>query len=109
METLRVYLSEFEGYGNHGVPFALGAGLYSGDDLLIPLREAYLQQLRTQALEPIGKYLQVQLRELNQFAQTVDRSPLAPTDKRRSAKSPLKKTGKNTEHQRVESDCQPSA
>lgn len=94
METLRVYLSEFEGYGNHGVPFALGAGLYSGDDLLIPLREAYLQQLCTQALEPIGKYLQVQLRELNQFAQTVDRSPLAPTDKRRSAKSPLKKPAK---------------
>lgn len=94
METLRVYLSEFEGYGNHGVPFALGAGLYSGDDLLIPLREAYLQQLRTQALEPIGKYLQVQLRELNQFAQIVDRSPLAPTDKRRSTKSPLKKPAK---------------
>nr|WP_234709740.1 type VI secretion protein IcmF/TssM N-terminal domain-containing protein [Pseudomonas amygdali] len=94
METLRVYLTEFEGYGSHGVPFALGAGLYSGDDLLIPLREAYLQQLRTQALEPIGKYLQVQLRELNQFAQTVDRSPLAPTDKRRSTKSPARTSAK---------------
>lgn len=90
METLRVYLTEFEGYGSHGVPFALGAGLYSGDDLLIPLRAAYLQQLRTQALEPIGKQLQVQLRELNQFAQTLDRSPLAPTDKRRTAKKSAK-------------------
>lgn len=90
METLRAYLTEFEGYDNNGVPFALGAGLYSGDELLTPLRQAYLQQLRTQALEPIGKQLQVQLRELNLFAQTVDRSPLTPTDKRRTSKAVAK-------------------
>ncbi|RMT83025.1 type VI secretion protein IcmF/TssM N-terminal domain-containing protein [Pseudomonas viridiflava] len=90
METLRAYLTKFEGYDNNGVPLVLGAGLYSGDELLTPLRQAYLQQLRTQALEPIGKQLQVQLRELNLFAQTVDRSPLAPTDKRRSPKTTAK-------------------
>ena len=87
MEQLRRYLGEFEGYDTQGVPLALGAGLYSGADLLGPLRQAYLQQLRTQALDPIGKQLQVQLRELNQFAETVDRTPLADTGKRRTAKA----------------------
>ncbi len=87
MEQLRHYLGQFEGYDSEGVPLALGAGLYSGAELLSPLRQAYLQQLRTQALEPIGKQMQVQLRALNQFAETVDRTPLADTGKRRASKA----------------------
>ncbi|HYQ52324.1 MAG TPA: type VI secretion protein IcmF/TssM N-terminal domain-containing protein [Pseudomonas sp.] len=86
MEQLRRYLGEFEGYDSQGVPLALGAGLYSGNDLLSPLRQAYLQQLRTQALEPVGKQLQVQLRALKQFAETVERTPLAVPGKRPTAK-----------------------
>ncbi|MGN8260239.1 type VI secretion protein IcmF/TssM N-terminal domain-containing protein [Pseudomonas sp. SMSB3] len=87
MEQLRHYLGQFEGYDIQGVPLALGAGLYSGAELLSPLRQAYVQQLRTQALEPIGKQLQVQLRALNQFAETVDRTPLADAGKRRTPKA----------------------
>ncbi|MFJ4445635.1 type VI secretion protein IcmF/TssM N-terminal domain-containing protein [Pseudomonas sp. NPDC089422] len=95
MEQLRHYLGQFEGYDSEGVPLALGAGLYSGAELLSPLRQAYLQQLRTQALEPIGKQLQVQLRALNQFAETVDRTPLADTGKRRAAKAADAAPGKD--------------
>jgi len=69
LEFLRLRLSELEGHRAGGVPFAMTAGLYSGDDLYPVLRDAYRQQLQALVLEPIGRDLQLQLRELNEFAQ----------------------------------------
>ena len=69
LEMLRLQLTRIDQYRARGVPLQLSAGLYHGDDLYAATQDAYLQQLRTQALEPIVKQLQLQLRGFNDFAQ----------------------------------------
>jgi type VI secretion system protein ImpL len=69
LEMLRLQLTRIDQYRAQGVPLQMSAGLYHGEDLYVATQAAYLQQLRTQALEPIVKQLQLQLRSFNDFAQ----------------------------------------
>ena len=71
LEMLRGHLTRIDHYRAGGVPLQMSAGLYHGDDLYASIQAAYLEQLRTQALEPIVKHLQRQLRGFNDFAQEV--------------------------------------
>ncbi|QQQ50436.1 ImcF-like family protein [Pseudomonas syringae] len=72
LELLRNQLATIEKYRTKGVPLQLSGGLYRGDDIYFATQTAYLQQLRTQALEPITLKLQLQMREFNEFAKTMD-------------------------------------
>ncbi|WP_017709732.1 type VI secretion protein IcmF/TssM N-terminal domain-containing protein [Pseudomonas syringae] len=72
LELLRNQLAAIEKYRTKGVPLQLSGGLYRGDDIYLATQTAYLQQLRTQALEPITLKLQLQMREFNEFAKTMD-------------------------------------
>ncbi|MEE4709109.1 type VI secretion protein IcmF/TssM N-terminal domain-containing protein [Pseudomonas alliivorans] len=72
LELLRNQLAAIEKYRTKGVPLQLSGGLYRGDDIYLATQNAYLQQLRTQALEPITMKLQLQMREFNEFAKTMD-------------------------------------
>jgi type VI secretion system protein ImpL len=72
LELLRAQLTLIEKYRVNGVPLQLGAGLYRGDEIYLATQQAYLQQLRTQALEPTLLALQLSLREFNEFAKTMD-------------------------------------
>ncbi|MHC8319059.1 type VI secretion protein IcmF/TssM N-terminal domain-containing protein [Pseudomonas sp. LB3P31] len=72
LELLRNQLSAIEKYRAKGVPLQLSAGLYRGDDIYRVAQNAYLQQLRTQALEPVTLQLQLQMRAFNEFAKTMD-------------------------------------
>jgi type VI secretion system protein ImpL len=72
LELLRDQMTAIERYRNHGVPLRLSGGLYRGDDIYLATQTAYLQQLRTQALEPITLNLQRHLREFNDFANAMD-------------------------------------
>ncbi|ANJ55700.1 ImcF-like family protein [Pseudomonas silesiensis] len=72
LELLRDQLAAIEKYRAQGVPLQLGAGLYRGDDIYLLAQNAYLQQLRTQALEPVALQLQLQMRAFNEFAKTMD-------------------------------------
>ena len=72
LELLRDELALIEKYRAKGVPLQLSAGLYRGDDIFAAAQSAYLQQLRTQALEPVALKLQMQMRAFNEFAQAMD-------------------------------------
>ena len=72
LELLREQLSAIEQNRAKGVPLQLGAGLYRGDDIYRVAQAAYLQQLRTQALEPVTLQLQLQMRAFNEFAKTME-------------------------------------
>jgi type VI secretion system protein ImpL len=72
LQLLRDQLALIEKHRAKGVPFQLSAGLYRGDDIFAATQTAYLQQLRTQALEPIALKLQLQMRAFNEFAQSMD-------------------------------------
>ncbi|VVQ26191.1 type VI secretion protein IcmF/TssM N-terminal domain-containing protein [Pseudomonas fluorescens] len=72
LELLRDQLAAIEKYRAQGVPLQLGAGLYRGEDIYLLAQNAYLQQLRTQALEPVALHLQLQMRAFNEFAKTMD-------------------------------------
>jgi type VI secretion system protein ImpL len=72
LELLRNQLSAIEKHRAQGVPLPLSAGLYRGDDIYRVAQNAYLQQLRTQALEPVTLQLQLQMRAFNEFAKTMD-------------------------------------
>lgn len=72
LELLRNQLTAIERYRIKGVPLQLSGGLYRGDDIYLVTQTAYLQQLRTQALEPIVLNLQLHMREFNEFAKTMD-------------------------------------
>ncbi|MNF31020.1 hypothetical protein D3C84_117720 [compost metagenome] len=89
LELLREQLSAIEKHRAKGVPLQLGAGLYRGDDLYRAAQAAYLQQLRTQALEPVTLQLQLQMRAFNEFAKTMDaQNSFAPVpSKANSAKA----------------------
>ncbi|WP_164298744.1 hypothetical protein, partial [Pseudomonas viridiflava] len=50
LELLRNQLAAIEKYRIKGVPLQLSGGLYRGDDIYLATQNAYLQQLRTQAL-----------------------------------------------------------
>lgn len=67
----------------------LGGGLYQGEAIHQVTRSAYLAQLRSQALEPIARSLQVQMRAFNTFAnginQELEFTP-APQPKKRNGK-----------------------
>ncbi|MFC6337549.1 ImcF-like family protein [Pseudomonas sp. CCM 7891] len=72
LELLRDQMTAIERYRDEGVPLRLGGGLYHGDEIYLATQSAYLQQLRTHALEPITLNLQRHLREFNEFANTMD-------------------------------------
>ena len=72
LELLRDQLAVIEKHRAKGVPLQLSAGLYRGDDIYLVAQNAYLQQLRTQALEPVTLQLQLQMRAFNEFAKTMD-------------------------------------
>ncbi|MGF6092453.1 type VI secretion protein IcmF/TssM N-terminal domain-containing protein [Pseudomonas sp. 18173] len=72
LELLREQLTTIEKHRAKGVPLQLGAGLYRGDEVYRVAQTAYLQQLRTQALEPVTLQLQLQMRAFNEFAKTMD-------------------------------------
>ena len=83
LELLREQLSAIEKHRAKGVPLQLGAGLYRGDDIYRVAQTAYLQQLRTQALEPVTLQLQLQMRAFNEFAKTMDaQNSFAPAPSR---------------------------
>jgi type VI secretion system protein ImpL len=86
LELLRNQLTAIEKYSAKGVPLQLSGGLYRGDDIYVATRTAYLQQLRTQALEPIALKLQLQLREFNEFAKSMDLQNSAPVANARTRK-----------------------
>ncbi|NWC93030.1 MULTISPECIES: type VI secretion protein IcmF/TssM N-terminal domain-containing protein [unclassified Pseudomonas] len=79
LELLRDQMTAIERYRDHGVPLRLSGGLYRGDDIYLATQNAYLQQLRTQALEPVTLNLQRHLREFNEFAKTMDLQNATPT------------------------------
>jgi type VI secretion system protein ImpL len=78
LELLRDELALIEKRRVSGVPLQLSAGLYRGDDIHAVAQSAYLQQLRSQALEPVALKLQMQMRAFNEFANAMDpQTPLA--------------------------------
>ncbi|WP_409266324.1 type VI secretion protein IcmF/TssM N-terminal domain-containing protein [Pseudomonas sp. KCJK8521] len=89
LEVLREQMARVENHRLQGVPLQLGGGLYHGEAIHQVTRTAYLAQLRSQALEPIARSLQVQMRAFNTFAnginQELEFTP-APTPKKRNGK-----------------------
>ncbi|MGB5955918.1 type VI secretion protein IcmF/TssM N-terminal domain-containing protein [Pseudomonas sp.] len=89
LEVLREQMATVEAYRLQGVPLQLGAGLYHGEAIHQVTRTAYLAQLRSQALEPIARNLQVQMRAFNTFANGIDQElefTPAPQPKKRNGK-----------------------
>ncbi|MFJ4065666.1 type VI secretion protein IcmF/TssM N-terminal domain-containing protein [Pseudomonas sp. NPDC089996] len=72
LEVLREQMATVEAHRLQGVPLQLGAGLYHGEAVHEVTRTAYLAQLRSQALEPIARSLQVQMRAFNTFASGIN-------------------------------------
>jgi type VI secretion system protein ImpL len=72
LEVLREQMATVEAHRLQGVPLKLGAGLYHGEAIHQVTRTAYLTQLRSQALEPIARSLQVQMRAFNTFASGIN-------------------------------------
>jgi type VI secretion system protein ImpL len=78
LELLRDELALIEKHRVKGVPLQLSAGLYRGEDIYAVAQSAYLQQLRSQALEPVVLKLQMQMRAFNEFANEMDpQTPVA--------------------------------
>lgn len=89
LEVLREQMATVEAHRLQGVPLHLGAGLYHGEAIHQVTRTAYLAQLRSQALEPIARNLQVQMRAFNTFANGIDQElefTPAPQPKKRNGK-----------------------
>ncbi|WP_457254893.1 type VI secretion protein IcmF/TssM N-terminal domain-containing protein [Pseudomonas juntendi] len=88
LQVLREQMATVESHRTQGVPLRLSAGLYHGEAVDQVTRSAYLAQLRSQALEPIARSLQVQMRAFNTFAaginQSLEFTPAPP--KKRNAK-----------------------
>ncbi|MFK3815013.1 type VI secretion protein IcmF/TssM N-terminal domain-containing protein [Pseudomonas sp. NPDC089407] len=86
LEVLRGQMATVEAHRQQGVPLQLSAGLYHGEAIHQVSRTAYLAQLRSQALEPIARSLQVQMRAFNTFAsginQQLEFTPAAQPKKR---------------------------
>ncbi|GLO52973.1 hypothetical protein PPUN110474_43740 [Pseudomonas putida] len=86
LEVLREQMASVEAHRQQGVPLQLGGGLYHGEAIHQVARNAYLAQLRSQALEPIARSLQVQMRAFNTFAsginQELEFTPAPPPKKR---------------------------
>ncbi|MDB6141983.1 MAG: ImcF-like family protein [Pseudomonas sp.] len=87
LEMLRQHLVQVETQQQQGVLQKLSSGLYSANAAHAFLQRAYLQQLKTEALEPIGKQLQVQLRGLNDLAQHLAANTPSPVKKGSTGKS----------------------
>ncbi|EKT4520818.1 ImcF-like family protein [Pseudomonas putida] len=89
LEVLREQMATVETHRQQGVPLQLGAGLYQGEAIHQVARTAYLAQLRSQALEPIARQLQVQMRAFNTFADGINQElqfTPAPAPKRNNGK-----------------------
>lgn len=86
LELLRNQMKAIERYHDDGVPMRLSGGLYRGDDIYLATQNAYLQQLRTQALEPVTLNLQKRLREFNEFAKTMELQNTATTQPGKGAR-----------------------
>lgn len=87
LDMLRQHLAQIETRQHMGVVQQLTGGLYSGNAVHVFLQRAYLQQLKTEALEPISKHLQAQLRGLNDLTQTLTATSASPANKGRGGKS----------------------
>ncbi|MGJ7549099.1 type VI secretion protein IcmF/TssM N-terminal domain-containing protein [Pseudomonas alloputida] len=72
LEVLREQMATVEAHRLQGVPLQLSAGLYHGEAIHQVTRTAYLAQLRSQALEPIARSLQLQMRAFNTFASGIN-------------------------------------
>ncbi|QHG65322.1 type VI secretion protein IcmF/TssM N-terminal domain-containing protein [Pseudomonas putida] len=72
LEVLREQMAAVEAHRLQGVPLQLSAGLYHGEAIHQVTRTAYLAQLRSQALEPIARSLQMQMRAFNTFASGIN-------------------------------------
>ncbi|MDD1977003.1 type VI secretion protein IcmF/TssM N-terminal domain-containing protein [Pseudomonas tussilaginis] len=96
LEILRQQMAAIDNHRLKGVPLQLGAGLYRGEAVYAVTQNAYLQHLRSQALEPITLRLQVQMRAFNSFAQSMNQ-PLdfAPTATGKSTAASKLKTQVN--------------
>lgn len=82
LEMLRHHLVQIEQQNSQGILKQIRGGLYNIGAAAEFLQAAYLQQLTTQALEPISKYLQVQLGGLDDLKQTLKSPaglPINPT------------------------------
>jgi len=77
LEPLRKQMDTVDAYRRNGVPLALGAGLYQGEAIHALTRSVYLGQLRSRVLEPVTRDLQVQLRQFNSFASSIQASAVA--------------------------------
>ncbi|WP_455914552.1 type VI secretion protein IcmF/TssM N-terminal domain-containing protein [Pseudomonas syringae] len=98
LELLRNELALIEKHRAKGVPLQLSAGLYRGDEIFAAAQTAYLQQLRSQALEPVALKLQMQMRAFNEFTKSVDpQNELAAT----ASKSGGKPGSKNDKGQKL--------
>ncbi|WP_349974197.1 type VI secretion protein IcmF/TssM N-terminal domain-containing protein [Pseudomonas sp. WHRI 8519] len=87
LEVLRGQMATVEAHRQEGVPLQLSAGLYHGEAIHQVARDAYLAQLRSQALEPIARSLQVQMRAFNTFASGINQElEFTPTPKSRNGK-----------------------
>ena len=87
LEVLRGQMATVEAHRLQGVPLQLSAGLYHGEAIHQVARTAYLAQLRSQALEPIARNLQVQMRAFNTFASGINQElEFTPAPKSRNGK-----------------------
>ncbi|QPN47842.1 ImcF-like family protein [Priestia aryabhattai] len=87
LEVLRGQMATVEAHRQQGVPLQLSAGLYHGEAIHQVARNAYLAQLRSQALEPIARSLQVQMRAFNTFASGINQElEFTPAPKSRNGK-----------------------
>ena len=68
LEVLRMQMETVDQHRLDGVPLQLGAGLYRGEGIHQATQAAYLEQLRSQVLEPITLRLQTRMRAFNSFA-----------------------------------------
>lgn len=87
LEVLRGQMATVEAHRQQGVPLQLSAGLYHGEAIHQVARNAYLAQLRSQALEPIARSLQMQMRAFNTFASGINQElEFTPAPKSRNGK-----------------------
>ncbi|WP_060511733.1 type VI secretion protein IcmF/TssM N-terminal domain-containing protein [Pseudomonas sp. NBRC 111124] len=90
LEVLREQMATVEAHRLQGVPLKLGAGLYHGEAIHQVTRTAYLTQLRSQALEPIARSLQVQMRAFNTFASGINQElEFTPAPQKKRGGKPL--------------------
>jgi len=73
LDILQDRIEQLEGYG-HDKPWALGFGLYQGDQLARKLRDEYFAGVRAVMVEPVTGALETMLAEVNNNAASLDPS-----------------------------------